>query len=58
MKLLISGKLKRAVKNKNMEINAAMEFTKTIQKKSQGFESKTFSASGPTVQISPVGSGF
>lgn len=37
MKLLISGKLKRAVKNKNMEINAAMEFTKTIQKKSQGF---------------------
>ena len=37
-KLSILGKLKRAVKNKNMEINAAMEFKKTIHNESQGFD--------------------
>ena len=41
-KLSISGKLKRALKNKNMEINAAMEFKKTINNESQGFDSETW----------------
>lgn len=36
IKIILSGKLKRAVKNKNMEINAAMEFQNGVKKESQG----------------------
>ena len=36
IKIILSGKLKRAVKHKNMEINAAMEFQNGVKKESQG----------------------
>ena len=36
--MVILGKLKKAVKHKNMEINAAMEFQNTIKKQSKGFD--------------------